>query len=170
MIWVYRASGPLVPPLLPGREGMAGNCWAFCVMPPLRTEHSDWCPLWGQMPSFTKMSQGASAVSLTGVLFRCISFLLPCFTVCHMILFHLGFLLFFLFLFPSCFFLFHVTIPSPLDLHLFVSWWGHLRVLKFFFCFFFQGQHCWEIAICEQTYHYLSLHLVFTSNSPFLLN
>lgn len=47
---------------------MAGNCWAFCVMSPPRTEHSDWCPLWGQTPSFTKMSQGVSAVSLPGVL------------------------------------------------------------------------------------------------------
>lgn len=59
-----RAAGPRVPlpPLV--RAGMAGNCWASCVMAPLRTERSDWCPLWGQMPSFTKMSQAVLAFSL----------------------------------------------------------------------------------------------------------
>lgn len=60
------ATGPQVPP--PGRAGVAGNCSAFCLMSPLRTEHSDWCPRWGQTPSFTTMSQGAPAVSLPGAL------------------------------------------------------------------------------------------------------
>lgn len=87
-----RDSGLLVPPLPLGREEMAGNCWAFCVTSPLRMEHSDWSPLWGQMPSFTKMSRGALAMSLSGVLLCCIRFLSACFTTCPVIPFNLDFL------------------------------------------------------------------------------
>lgn len=59
---------PQVPPLLPGRTGMASNCWPFCVASPLRMERSHWCPLCGQNTFFSTMSQGALAACLCHIL------------------------------------------------------------------------------------------------------
>ena len=93
----YRTTGPRAP-LLPQRESGNGQLLNFecdfssedgafrLMVSPLRTEHSDWwCPLWGQTPSFSTMTQGASAVSLPAALLCCVSVSV----FWHVLLFHL---------------------------------------------------------------------------------
>lgn len=121
-----RTGGPLVPPplLLLGKKGMAGNCWAFCVMPPLRMEHSDFVPFEGRCHLSLKWAMGPQqcpplALSFVVSVFYWhaspwLSFILPAKLIFWFLLFFVGVVV--------------VVIISTLLFHLFVPFGGHAEV------------------------------------------